>query len=431
MFYCPRNKKGRYRVDLKLSSVDKDFLEGKKGESARIAMEVLIDLAEAYGASKLIDIKQAHIDGCTFAATGQAGLEFAEKLAEGGGKVRVPTTLNITARDIQRWEYFKVPESFSAKSAAMEKAYIQLGCIPIWTCAPYQQGNIPRFGEHIAWAESNAINFANSVLGARTARYGDFADICAALTGRTPYIEYHLTENRRGQYLFRFHGLGNKNHSTAFYAAIGYLIGKMTGNMVPVLEGIPVDITFDQLKALSAASASSGAVGLFHVIGVTPEAQTAEMAFQGKEPLTVADVSYNDVVKTAKGLTGNRTNVDLVAVGCPHFSYQEVVMTLKLLKSRKIAKGIQFWINTNQGTEFLLKKTGIWDEIQKSGARLTTDTCILNWPLDNWDFKTMMTNSGKFAHYAPAQTGLDVIFGSLKTCVETAITGLWRGNYEL
>jgi len=418
-------------VGLVLSKKDKEFLEGKNGESAKIAMEVLVDLANAYRASKLIDIKQAHIDGCLFAATGQAGLEFAEKLAAEGGKVRVPTTLNITSRDIKRWKDFKVPEKFSMKSAAMEKAYLEMGCIPIWTCAPYQQGIIPRFGEHITWAESNAINFVNSVLGARTARYGDFADICAALTGRTPYIEYHLTENRRGQFLFKFHGLENREYSAAFYAALGYLVGKVTGNLVPVLQGIPTGITFDQLKALSAASASSGSVGLFHVVGVTPEAHSVEMAFQGKEPLQVANFSYDDVLEKAKELTGKNKNVSLVAVGCPHFSYPEVVMTLKLLKSRKIAEGVQFWVHTNQKTEFLLKKTEIWEKIEKTGTRITTDTCILNWPLDNWGFKTLMTNSGKFAHYAPAHTGLEVIFGSLKTCVETAISGTWEGNYEL
>ncbi len=418
-------------MNLILSRKDKEFLEGKNGESARIAMEVLVELAKFYGASKLIAIKQAHIDGCLFAATGEAGLEFAEKLAAGGGKVKVPTTLNITSRDIKRWKNFRVPESFSMKSAAMEKAYLKLGCIPLWTCAPYQQSGIPRFGEHITWAESNAINFANSVLGARTARYGDFTDICAALTGRTPYIEYHLTENRRGQFLFRFHGLENPEYSAAFYAALGYLVGKVTGDLVPVLQGIPTGITFNQLKALSAASASSGSVGLFHVVGVTPEAHTVEMAFQGEESLQVVDFSYDDVLEIARGLTGKRKNVDLVAVGCPHFSYQEVVMTLKLLKSKRIAEGVQFWIHTNQNTEFLLKKTGVWKEIEKTGARITTDTCILNWPLDNWGFKVLMTNSGKFAHYAPAQTGLEVIFGSLKTCVETAISGIWRGNYEL
>jgi len=418
-------------VDLVLSKKDKEFLEGKNGESARMAMEVLVELAKSYGASMLIDIKQAHIDGCSFAATRQAGLEFAEKLAAEGGKVRVPTTLNITSRDIKRWKDFKVPENFSMKSAAMEKAYLEMGCIPIWTCAPYQQGIIPRFGEHIAWAESNAINFVNSVLGARTARYGDFADICAALTGRTPYIEYHLTENRRGQFLFRFHGLENGEYSSAFYAAVGYLVGKVTGNLVPVLQGIPEGITFDQLKALSAASASSGSVGLFHVVGVTPEAHTLEMAFQGKEPLQVANFNYDDILEIAKELTGKNKKVDLVAVGCPHFSYPEVVMTLKLLKSRKLAEGVQFWIHTNQKTEFLLKKTGIWEKIEKTGTRITTDTCILNWPIDNWGFKTLMTNSGKFAHYAPAHTGLEVIFGSLKTCVETAISGIWEGNYEL
>ena len=418
-------------MNLTLSRKDKEFLEGKNGKSPKMAMEVLVELAKSYGANKLIDIKQAHIDGCLFSTTGEAGLEFAEKLATEGGKVRVPTTINVTSRDIKRWKDFRVPEGFSMKSAAMEKAYLKLGCIPIWTCTPYQQGIIPRFGEHITWAESNAINFANSVLGARTARYGDFADICAALTGRTPYIEYHLTENRKGQFLFRFHGLENREHSAAFYSAVGYLVGKVTGDLVPVLQGIPAEITSDQLKALSAASASSGSVGLFHVVGVTPEAHSVEMAFQGKEPLQVANFGYDDILEIARGLTGKRKNVDLVAVGCPHFSYQEVVMTLKLLKSRRIAGGVQFWIHTNQNTEFLLKKTGIWKEIEKTGARITTDTCILNWPMDNWGFKILMTNSAKFAHYAPAQTGLEVIFGSLKTCVETAISSIWRGNYEL
>jgi len=220
-------------MSLTLSKKDKEFLEGKHGEAARMAMEVLVELAKSYGAKKLINIKQAHIDGC------------------------------------------------SMKSAAMEKAYLEMGCIPIWTCTPYQHGIIPRFGEHITWAESNAINFANSVLGARTARYGDFADICAALTGRTPYIEYHLTENRRGQFLFRFHGLENREYSAAFYAAVGYLVGKVTGDLVPVLHGISTEITFDQLKALSAASASSGSVGLFHVVGVTPEAHSVD-GFSGE-----------------------------------------------------------------------------------------------------------------------------------------------------
>jgi len=418
-------------VNLTLSRKDKEFLEGKNGKSPKMAMEVLVELAKSYGANKLIDIKQAHIDGCLFSTTGEAGLEFAEKLATGGGKVRVPTTINVTSRDIKRWKDFRVPERFSMKSAAMEKAYLEMGCIPIWTCTPYQHGIIPRFGEHITWAESNAINFANSVLGARTARYGDYADICAALTGRTPYIEYHLTENRRGQFLFKFHGLENREYSAAFYSAVGYLVGKVTGDLVPVLQGIPAGITSDQLKALSAASASSGSVGLFHVVGVTPEAHSLEMAFQEKVPLQVANFSYDDVLEIAKELTGKSKNVDLVAVGCPHFSYPEVVMTLELLKSRKIADGVQFWIHTNQNTEFLLKKTGIWEKIEKMGTRITTDTCLLNWPMDKWGFKTLMTNSGKFAHYAPAQRGLEVIFGSLKTCVETAISGIWEGNYEL
>ncbi len=416
-----------------LSKKDKELLDGKYGKASMTAIKVLIQIAKAHGASGLIDINQAHIDGCSFAATGEAGLDFAQKLASMGGKVQVPTTLNITSRDIEHWVDFKVPEEFAQKSRLMEKAYLDMGCIPIWTCAPYQQGIIPRFGEHIAWAESNAICFVNSVIGARTARYGDFVDICAALTGRAPNIGYHIKKNRKGEVLINFKNLLHKtNYSTAFYAALGYLIGNITGDLIPVLQGIPFNIKFDQLKALSAAAASSGSVGLFHVLGITPEAPSLEAVFQNEKPKKKIDLSYQDVINTAKSFTTTKkTKVDIIAVGCPHFSYGEILQCLKLLKGRKIANRIEFWIHTNQSVKILLKKTGILKEINKSGARITTDTCILNWPLDNWNFEVLMTNSGKFAHYAPSHKNLEVIFANLNQCIETAITGVWSGQYEI
>src|SRR5690606_4465743 len=282
---------------LILDDRDRALLAGEEGEGARLAMKIIVRMAEIAGARRLRDITGAHIDGCLY--HGQAGLDFVRRLADGGARVRVPTTLNVASLDLLHPELFRGDRYTAEQARRLMDAYVELGCEPTWTCAPYQLPRRPAFGEHVAWAESNAIVFANSVLGARTDRYGDFIDICAAVTGRAPATGLHLPENRRGQILYRLTNLPNHLlHEDVLYPVLGYLIGARSGARIPVIEGLPPATTEDQLKALGAAAASSGAVALFHAIGVTPEAQTFEDAFHGGQPEQTIDVTLDDLRHT-------------------------------------------------------------------------------------------------------------------------------------
>src|SRR5688572_7151142 len=268
---------------LKLSADDSALLHGDAGEAAAFAMRILSSFTEAVGATSLLEITGAHIDGCLY--HGQVSLDFVERLVAGGGRVRVPTTLNVGAIDLIHPELIRLTSPEKAPGRRLMKAHEELGCEPSFTCAPYQTRFRPTFGEQIAWGESNAIVFANSVIGARTNRYGDFIDLCCAMTGRAPSWGLHLAENRRGQVLFRLSGFPSSlEPSDSLFVAVGLLIGSLSGERIPVVEGLPQPRSEDPLKALGAAAASSGSVGLFHAVGITPEAPTLDAAFQGGRP---------------------------------------------------------------------------------------------------------------------------------------------------
>lgn len=414
---------------MHLTQIEQEMLEGYHGEALRIAMTIMRDIGEIYGAKRMIPITCAHIDGCSYSAVWDAGLEFAEKLAELGGRVSVPTTLNITSRDINCWESFRIPEAFAEKCRRMEKAYYDMGCIPTWTCAPYQYGLTPSFGEQVAWAESNAVNYLNSVIGARSNRYGDLVDICCALIGRVPEFGLHIKENRAATVAIMVKGIPDEKwYDTSIYAVLGYLVGELAGEKVPVICGIPTSATHEDLKAFSAASASSGAVGLFHIVGVTPEAPTLDDALQGKMPEKVFSVDLSMIEDTYNRLTsinGNngRQKVDLVIIGCPHNSYMQFERIAECFKGRRIADGTEFWAQTNDTVYNQLKRSGLYETLNSSGLKLLRDGCILNFPVDAWNFKCIITNSGKMAHYAPGHTGANVIFRSLEDCIELSISG--------
>lgn len=269
---------------MHLSAHDRALLSGDLGPAARMAMSIIVRMAEIQGAPELLDISQAHIDSTIY--MGEAGLEFAERLAKLGAKVAVPSSLNVSGLDECHWREWSVPEDWAAKAQRQMVAYHSMGCVPTWTCAPYQTSMAPKFGQQIAWGESNAIVFANSVIGARTERYPDLLDICAAITARVPALGLHLTENRAGQLLIRLKDVPLAvQQDDAFYSVLGLLLGRLAGQRIPVIDGLEAVPAEDQLKALGAAAASSGAVALFHIVGVTPEAPTLEAAFQGRAPL--------------------------------------------------------------------------------------------------------------------------------------------------
>src|SRR3990172_8865278 len=277
-------------MTLHLSEIDRSYLDGEFGPGPRMAMRIIVRMAEVLGAEGLMDISQAHIDSTIY--LGEAGLEFAERLAGYNVKVKVPTTLNVSAVDEHGWQEWDVPGDWADKARRQMIAYQGMGCIPTWTCAPYQTEHAPVFGQQIAWGESNAIVFANSVIGARTERYPDLFDICCAITGRVPASGLHLSENRAGQMLFRLVDVPLEvQESEEFYPTLGHLLGKIAQDRIPVVDGLAARPDEDWLKALGAASASSGAVALFHIVGLTPEAPTLEAAFQGRTPLKSVDVT--------------------------------------------------------------------------------------------------------------------------------------------
>jgi predicted aconitase len=417
-------------MSVKLSQEDEQMLNGQKGPAARMAMRILARMADVVDAPQMMDVSQAHIDGCGLLS--EAGLEFAETLAARGAKVSIPTTLNMGPLDLQNWKQFGVNEDFAAKAIRQAKAYTDMGCIPTWTCAPYQSYLTPRFGQQIAWGESNAICYANSVLGARTNRYGDFIDICAAITGRVPKCGLHLKQNRKGQILLRVVDINPAiMQSSAFFAVLGHLIGSLADDKIPVIEGLPNKVSSDQLKAFCAAAASSGAVALFHAIGITPEANTLEQAFQGEQPQRKIDIHLSDLQKAGSELSTAKqgANLNLVILGCPHFSFDEFRELAELVqaqseKGRTLHPDVRFIVITSQTSYSLLQRSDVFDVLNDFGVEITLDTCMFHTPMVSKNTKVIMTNSGKCAYYAPGELAVLVAFGSMAECVDSAVKGL-------
>jgi predicted aconitase len=412
---------------LRLEPHDERMLSGAEGEAARTAMRIVVAMAEIAGAERLVDVASAHVDGCLY--HGQVSLDFAERLVDGGANVRVPTTLNVGGVDLLHPDLYRGDRDRARAARRLMDLYVEMGCRPTWTCAPYQLDARPAFGEHVAWAESNAIVFANSVLGARTDRYGDFIDICAAITGRAPYAGLHVTEDRRGQVVFQLRGVPDRLLlEDTFYPVLGHLIGMETGTLVPVIDGLPDGVTEDQLKAIGAAAASSGSVGLFHAVGVTPEAPTLDDALQGGEAQRVIDVTPALVARARDSLTtGADGRLAAVSVGTPHFSPAELERLVGLLDGTRVADGIEFYVSTGRSVLAEAESRGWVEACEQAGVTFVVDTCTYVTPILRASGGVVMTNSGKWAYYAPGNLGVDVVFGSLEECVRSAAEGkVWR-----
>ncbi len=409
---------------IDLTKHDQALLGGQGGDAAALAMRVLVRSAALMGAERLLDITSAHIDGCLY--HGKASLDFVERLVVGGGKVVVPTTLNVGSLDLIHPELFRGDEALKSQGQRLMQAHLELGCESTFTCAPYQSRHRPRLGQQIAWAESNAIVFANSVLGARTNRYGDFMDLCAALTGRAPSCGLHLAENRLGQVLFELQDFPAEHAGRdIWFAALGLFTGKQVGARIPVFAGLPPDTSEDELKALGAACASTGAVGLFHAVGITPEAPTLSVAFGGRPAQETVLVSRAQLQRTRAALSQARPGDRLaaVSVGTPHFSLAEFDQLLALLAEEATGPRVDFYVNTSRFILWQLEQGGKLQALQAHGITIVTDTCTYITPVMKQTRGLIMTNSGKWAHYAPANLGVEVAFGSLRECVRSAVRG--------
>jgi predicted aconitase len=408
---------------LTLSTKDREMLSGGFGPATKMAMSIVARMAEVAGAKELLDISGAHIDSTVY--IGEAGLEFAERLASLGAKVAVPATLNVSGLDEHHWQEWAVPSDWARQAHRQMIAYQSMGTLPTWTCAPYQTEVRPSFGQQIAWGESNAIVFANSVLGARTERYPDLFDICCAITGRVPAIGLHLTENRAGQLLFRLMSIPQHlQQSDDFYPVLGNLIGKAALDKIPVIAGMNTHPDEDQLKAFGAAAASSGGVALFHMIGITPEAKTLEEAFQGNQPAATIDITMDMLRQSRRELTHSDSHqLDMVVLGSPHFSLAEFKRLAPLLKGKRRHPAVKFLVTSSRAMTQLAEKAGLLEPLQAFGAQITVDTCILTSPMLPADIQNLMTNSAKFAYYTPGLLGRKISFGSLEDCVHSAVAG--------
>ena len=405
-----------------LTKEEKEILNGSQGQAAKLAMKTLIKIGEINGAKRFIPIKSVHLVLHAYKSAFDAGVEVAEEIAEMGGKFSVPTTIDPYGMDAENWEGAKTPENYAIMQKRLEAAVEKMGVIPVWSCTPYYGFTSPKIGDHLAWSESSAVAYANTVLGARTNRQTAIIDIFCAIVGRTPETGLHIDENRRGEVLIKLNI--DRELKSWEYAAFGYYLGKKLGSKIGVVEGMKGSPTSENLKALCAASAASGSVALLHIVGITPEARTVDDAFGNNPIKEIIEVSEEDIWNTRESMCSyNGDDVDFVALGCPHYTINEIMKVHELLDGRKVNENTNFWIYANRYALDLAEKMGIRQSLEESGIVIRAETCMIISPVASWGFKNMMTDSGKCAYYGPAECGTEMIFASVEECVESAVSG--------
>jgi predicted aconitase len=406
-----------------LSAHDRALLDGELGEGAAFAMRLVVRAAEATGVTELIDVTRAHVDSCLY--HGEATIDFVRRLTDGGARVRIPTTLNVGAVDLLHPELYRGDPRTAERGRLLMDRYRALGARPTYTCAPYQLDDArPHFGEQVAWGESNAIAFCNSVLGARTNRYGDFLDIAAAITGRVPHAGLHLSDDRRATLVLR---LGADvpdvlRDADVLFPVLGIVLGRRAGTAVAAIDGLPHGQSEDRLKSLGGAAASSGAVAMFHVVGSTPEAATLADALQDQPPEREEEIGNDELAAARDELTtafGERLTT--VSLGTPHASAAELDRYADLIGERRIHPEVECLVST--GRELLAHRPDTVARLRAAGVEVLVDTCTYVSPILRNPRGPVMTDSGKWAYYAPGNIGAEVVFGSSGECIESAIAG--------
>lgn len=399
---------------LELTDHDRAMLDGAEGVATAQAMRILCAMAVNQGATRLIDVTQGHIDGCIYASP--ANLTFAEKMADMGAKVRIPTTMNAISVDHANWRAQGVPPVFGGPAQRLADAYVRMGCQPTFTCSPYLLDTAPTEGEAIAWSESNAVIYANSVLGARTAKHPDFLDLCTAMTGRAPLSGVYLEENRKAARILDIDlpdGIDD-----AFWPLIGWLAGKAAPDRIPLLRGLSAaGPTPEALKALCAAFGTTSAAPMLHVEGVTPEAHRIA---PGADHVRITPA---DMTAAWRTLNDGPETVELVAIGSPHASLLECRALVAALAGRKVA--VPTIVTAGRAVMDLARAEGTLDRLTGAGVQVLPDLCwcSISEPVFPPGTRALMTNSGKYAHYGPGLSGRAVRFGSLAGCAEAATTG--------
>lgn len=395
-------------MGLELTSGEKEMLDGKHGKATRKAMEIITTLGEIYGAKRLIPVSSVQIAGVSYHNLGEAGLEYLDEMAE-DGRARVLTTLNPAGMDLDEWKKHGISEDFAKNQQRVVDAFEKMGVVTTCTCTPYLIGNLPHYGEHIAWAESSAVCFSNSVIGSLTNREGGPSALASALTGKTAEYGLHLQENRVAQVKYEVQA---KLENTNDFGLLGHVIGERTGKTIPYIIGV-TKATTEELKSFSASVATYGGVALFHMEGITPNRTTI--------PDKTEIVTKDDLNKARIQLNDEEVDIDFISIGCPHASIKEIGQIAEMLDGKKVADGKTVWITTARPTKDLAIKMGYYDTIERSGAFLVADACCAVAPLKG-KFSSLMTDSAKACYYARGKNNFKTEIRTMEECIQEAVS---------
>ena len=395
-----------------LTEKEKRMLDGEEGYAVKKSMEILVALGDIYGAERLIEVGSVQVAGVSYHNLGDAGLEFLNELAK-DGRVKVLTTLNPAGMDLENWRNLGITAEFAEKQNLVIDAFRKMGIITSCTCTPYLIGNLPRYGEHVAWSESSAVTFANSVIGAKTNREGGPSALAAAFVGKTPCYGLHLDENRVPDVHVHVTAELKK---LSDWGALGYCIGKKAENKIPYITGIK-DADVDELKSFCASVVTYGAKPLFYMQGITPGSEKYQ------PPKDKVTIDARDIEEAYRNINDEVSDIDFVCVGCPHCSIKEIAEIAELLKGRKISPNTEFWVATSRTAKQLADMRGYTAVIEKAGGKFACDTCMAVAPLKG-RFKAIATTSAKGCYYS-RQNKMLTKMGGLEECIEAAVTGKW------
>ena len=394
-------------INMFLTKEEQEMCDGEYGETIRKSMDILVALGDIYGASKLVDITSAQVSGVSYKTIGEAGLEYLQDLARDEyAKASVNASLNPPGTALDNWKELGFPEYFAVKQNDIVDAYGDLGIAKTCTCTPYLVGNVPRFRDHISWSESSAVAYGNSVIGARTNREGGPAALAAAIVGKTPLYGFHLDENRNANLVVNV----SCELQGADFGALGYIIGKAVGGGVPYfkMQNAPSN---NNLKTLGAALASSGSVALYHVEDVTPEANLISVG----EIEDIMFISEKEINETRKSLTTTDKEIDLVCLGCPHASLEEIKEVANIVEGKTIKN--KLWICTSVSVKATADRMGYTQIIESAGGNVVCDTCMVVAPIEEMGFEVIGVNSAKAANYVPSMCGLDVVYDDTENLI--------------
>ena len=391
-----------------LTKEEQEMCDGEYGETIRKSMDILVALGDIYGASGLVDITSAQVSGVSYKTIGDAGLEYLQDLArDGSGKATINASLNPPGTDLDNWEELGFPRDFAIKQNEIVDAYADLGISKTCTCTPYLVGNVPRYRDHVSWSESSAVAYVNSVIGARTNREGGPAALAAAIVGKTPLYGFHLDENRKANLVVNV----TTELNGADFGALGYIIGKVVGGGVPYfkLQNAPNN---NNLKTLGAALASSGSVALYHMENITPEYELA-----GEEDVEdIMFISDKEIAETRESLSTTDREIDLVCLGCPHASLEEIKEVASIVQGKTIKN--KLWICTSVSVKATADRMGYTQIIESAGGNVVCDTCMVVAPIEDMGFEIIGVNSAKAANYVPSMCGLDVVYDDVENLVK-------------